>query len=136
MAVQGFDQAVTVVFYEHTGGPPVDPDTVGLTITHNGTDVLGDLGYPDDLSRDSEGHYRDVWAVRVDQELGTYLATWSAVLPGASSPTLGYDTFTVTDPGSGDWVSLDSFRDSLANAGGAGSRTAAELPVDRLLLHL
>lgn len=34
------------------------------------------------------------------------------------------------------WVPLDEFKEALASAGGAGSRTAAELEDDRLQAHL
>lgn len=127
MPLQGTALELAVVL----GGPAVDADDVTVTIRH-----AGDVVVTDEPERVDTGVYRFVWDIPADAAKGSYLVEWSGVLPDAAAPTLVYDAFTVSAEGDGDWVSLDDLADSLSNAGGAGSRTASELPRDRLLRHL
>lgn len=94
MPARGEVHTLDATFYD--AGDLVDPPSITLTISRSGVDLVTQT-YPGDITRLAEGLYEATWLVPVDAALGTYVAEWSAVLVGGDPPSVGYETFTVTD---------------------------------------
>lgn len=95
MTARGSTQPLTVVFYDAPGGSVVNPTSVTLRITLNGTLVHGPI--TSGLTLDGPGHYSYDWAIPSDAVLGLYVIQWSGILPGDTTATLGYENVTVTE---------------------------------------
>lgn len=93
MTVRGSTHTLTAAFFDEPGGVATDP-TAGpeLTIRLDGAVVHG----PVVPTKDSVGLYSYDWAIPADATPGTYVAEWSATMPGETESSTGYETFEVT----------------------------------------
>lgn len=95
MPVRGTTQRLSVTFYDVPGGTIVDPTDISLSVTYGGTTVLGPI--TTGIVKDGVGRYHYDWDVPDDAGLGAHVVGWSAILPGESAPSIGYETVTVTE---------------------------------------
>jgi hypothetical protein len=94
MPARGEVHPLEATFYN--AGDLVDPPSITLTIEHNNV-AVNTQTFPGTIVRLDLGLFRATWLVPVDAALGVYVAEWSAVLVGGDPPSVGYESFTVTD---------------------------------------
>jgi hypothetical protein len=122
MPVAGSAVLLAVTFRSTPDGPAVDATDVSMTINLGSVLIAGPFE-PPALDRVGVGRYEYEWDVPATATPGTYTVTWSGVLPGASTPTVGYETVHIasTDPSADDewhsFVTTTQLKDYMSGIG-------------------
>lgn len=90
---QGGIARFQVEFLDHPQGAPIDPTSISLQVLQNSTPIAGPFVYPGTIVRDLLGFYHYDWSVPSAQALGSYIASWTAVVSGTSRT--GYEAFNI-----------------------------------------
>lgn len=94
-ATQGGSKVLQASFYESTSGPAVSPDSLSLDITFEEISVLdAPVTWPGgDIVQINSYGFQYSWVIPYDAEIGTYSATWTAIIDGEEAA--GTETFEV-----------------------------------------
>lgn len=95
MTLRGTTQILRVTFLDVPGGSFTDPTNVSLSITKAGVPILGPLT-GGSLIKEGVGRYRYDWAIPSNAEPGMYTIAWTALMPGQTIPSVGYEDVEVT----------------------------------------